>query len=165
MKNHEFMPDILVSPIFSQLSKREEKKLFKGVQTLSYNKCKFYFCLFSSQKFMHCQIIKELIPFLSKSFMNPILENILHLRIQKFIPGRVRGIICLLFQGGGGPRSVFGKFRKNYPDPDPIQIHSCMVFIRLAMVRCTDDDSHSMKPKVNNLFQNYTFQIYSCCVN
>lgn len=71
MKNHEFMPDILVSPIFSQLSKREEKKLFKGVQTLSYNKCKFYFCLFSSQKFMHCQIIKELIPFLSKSFMNP----------------------------------------------------------------------------------------------
>lgn len=34
MKNHEFMPDILVSPIFSQLSKREEKKIIQRCSNL-----------------------------------------------------------------------------------------------------------------------------------
>lgn len=43
MKNDRSLSDIVVSPIFSQLLKERRKKLFKGVQTLSYNKCKFLF--------------------------------------------------------------------------------------------------------------------------
>lgn len=61
MKNHEFMPDILVSPIFSQLSKREENKIFQRCSNLVIQRMQVLF-LSSSQTFMHCQKLQDLIP-------------------------------------------------------------------------------------------------------
>lgn len=106
MKNHEFMPDILVSPIFSQLSKREEKKIIQRCSNLVIQQMQVLF-LFSSQKFMHCQIIKELIPFLSKSFMNPNSWKHITSKDPEIYTREGQRDNLFAISGGGGVQGLF----------------------------------------------------------
>lgn len=72
MKNHEFMPDILVSPIFSQLSKREEKKIIQRCSNLVIQQMQVLFLFVFKPKVYALPNNKRIDSFfLSKSFMNP----------------------------------------------------------------------------------------------
>lgn len=135
MKNHEFMPDILVSPIFSQLSKREENKIFQRCSNLVIQRMQVLF-LSSSQTFMHCQKLQDLIHIWSQFFMNPISWKHIPSMDPEIYPREVPRDNFFAFGG-----SVFGNFTMGiqvriFQTPDPIPSRSTHVWFSSDYVIC-----------------------------